>query len=115
MSETFDLLRIVHQTIYRYNAEVNFMPHRFVIRPREGHDLRVESLALATIPNSTIVWSRDVFGNSIAHAYFTGTGRELRIESDVTVRRVVHTVTAPPEAIAISHPLQYDEMELPAI
>ncbi len=115
MSETVDLLRIVHQTVYRYNRAVTFMPHRLVIRPREGHDLRVETLALATLPRSEIVWSRDIFGNSVAHAYFTEQGAELRIESDVVVKRVIHTAVPPPASIPISHPLQYDELEQAAV
>jgi transglutaminase-like putative cysteine protease len=115
MSETFDLLRIVHQTVYRYHRPVTFLPHRLVLRPREGHDLRVESLALATIPHSEIAWSRDVFGNSVAHAYFTEPGQELRIESDVTVRRVVPPAPAKAVSVPISYPLQYDELERSAV
>lgn len=114
--EPSDLLRIVHQTVYRYHRPVTFMPHRLVLRPREGHDLRVESLALATIPRSEIVWSRDVFGNSVAQAYFTEPGEELRIESDVTVRRPLppaHPKSAP--SILIPHPLAYEELERPAV
>jgi transglutaminase-like putative cysteine protease len=118
MSETFDQLRIVHQTVYRYHRAVTFLPHRLLLRPREGHDLRVESLALATIPRSEIAWSRDIFGNSVAYAHFTEPGEELRIESDVTVRRVVPavpTATAALPSIAIPHPLEYDELERPAV
>jgi transglutaminase-like putative cysteine protease len=115
MSETFDLLRIFHQTVYRYRREVKFLPHRLVLRPREGHDLRVESLALATIPRSDIAWSRDIFGNSIARAYFTEPGGELRIESDVVIRHVTHVFEPPPAAIEIPYPLQYDELEQPVV
>lgn len=115
MNETADLLRIVHQTVYRYHKPVQFLPHRLVIRPREGHDLRMETLALATIPRSDIVWSRDIFGNSVAHAYFTEPGEELRIESDVVVRRAVHAPLPPPAAIPIGYPLQYEELERAAV
>ena len=115
MSEAFDLLRIVHQTVYRYHRPVTFLPHRLVLRPREGHDLRVESLALATIPRSEIAWSRDVFGNSVAQAHFTEPGEELRIESDVTVRRVIPPAPMAATAIPIPHPLQYEELERPAV
>lgn len=115
MSETVDLLRIVHQTVYRYRTAVHFLPHRLVLRPREGHDLRVESLALATIPRSDFAWSRDIFGNSIALAYFTEPGEELRVESDVTVRRTIHAGTPPPATIPIPYPLQYDTLEQAAV
>ena len=67
------LLRIQHRTHYRYHFPVTFEPHRLVIRPREGHDLRVEELAMIIEPRATLVWTRDIFGNSIAHAHFQPT------------------------------------------
>ena len=42
-------LRIVHETIYRYKTPVRFGPHRLVLRPREGHDVRVEEMILRFI------------------------------------------------------------------
>lgn len=115
MSEPVDFLRIVHQTVYRYRRPVTFLPHRLVLRPREGHDLRVESLALATIPRSEIEWSRDVFGNSIAVAYFSDPGEELRIESDVIVRRVIHPPRRPPGSNLLAYPLHYEDLERAAV
>ena len=46
MSETVDQLRILHQTVYRYHRPVTFLTHRLVLRPREGHDLRVPPYAV---------------------------------------------------------------------
>jgi transglutaminase-like putative cysteine protease len=115
MSETFDFLRIVHQTIYRYRRAVAFLPHRLVLRPREGHDLRVESLALATVPRCELEWSRDIFGNSIALANFSEPGEELRIESDVTVRRVTPPSHRREKSNPIAYPLQYEELEQSAV
>ena len=35
------LLTINHKTIYRYTRPVAFGEHRIMLRPRDGHDLRV--------------------------------------------------------------------------
>ena len=63
-------LRIIHGTTYRYRAPVRFGPHRLVLRPREGHDVRVEEMRLEITPHCELEWSRDLFGNSIATAHF---------------------------------------------
>lgn len=106
------LLRIRHKTSYQYNYPVNFGPHRLVLRPREGHDLRVEDLSLKVFPDAIIVWTRDIFGNSIAHATFPNTATELIIESDVTVRRFFDP-DHPPESVHSPsiYPLAYNTLE----
>lgn len=81
-------LRIVHRTCYFYTKPVRFGTHRLVLRPREGHDLRVESMDLKIDPPAQLTWSRDVFGNSIATAEFEAPATELLIESDVVVERL---------------------------
>src|SRR5882724_12472355 len=63
-------LRIEHRTRYLYDRSVEFGRHRLVIRPREGHDLRIESMKLQIEPAHSLMWVRDVFGNSIAIADF---------------------------------------------
>lgn len=80
-------LRIHHETVYTYRRRVGFGLHRLVIRPREGHDLRVESMDLKTSPASEVSWTRDVFGNSIANLTFSERATSLRIASDVVVTR----------------------------
>ncbi len=81
-------LRIVHQTRYRYNKEVHFGPHRLVLRPREGHDLRVESMEVRIEPAAQLTWSRDVFGNSVATVEFEEPAEEMLIESNVLIVRM---------------------------
>lgn len=80
-------LRIHHETLYTYTKAVKFGPHRLVIRPREGHDLRVESMKLSLSPPGEVTWIRDVFGNSIALLEFETSAKQLRIVSDVEVSR----------------------------
>jgi transglutaminase-like putative cysteine protease len=81
-------LRIVHQTRYHYNKPVEFGPHRLVLRPREGHDIRVESMDVTIQPTGHLTWSRDVFGNSIATVEFDEPAAELLIESHVVLVRM---------------------------
>jgi transglutaminase-like putative cysteine protease len=80
-------LRIIHETIYRYTEPVRFGPHRLVLRPREGHDLRVEEMNLHLEPEYDLEWSRDVFGNSIATAFFFMPSDTLRIKSTLLLRQ----------------------------
>jgi transglutaminase-like putative cysteine protease len=83
-------LRIVHETLYLYHEPVKLGPHRLVLRPREGHDLKVESMGLDIQPAFELTWNRDVFGNSIALVDFKERAAELRIVSDVLVTRSEH-------------------------
>ena len=80
-------LRIHHETLYTYTNRVRFGLHRLITRPREGHDLRVESMELSVSPPAQVTWIRDVFGNSIALLRFKKAAQELRIVSDVEVSR----------------------------
>ena len=58
-------LRITHsETTYSYTKPVQFGPHRLVLRPREGHDVRVEEMRLEIVPEFELAWSRDLFGSS---------------------------------------------------
>lgn len=105
-------LRIVHETTYTYKKEVSFGPHRLVLRPREGHDLRVEEMRLEISPKFELEWSRDVFGNSVATAHFLSRANHLRIRSEV----LVHQTTSFPLRAArapapVRFPVQYSELE----
>lgn len=81
------LLRITHETIYRYGKAVRFGPHRLVLRPREGHDVQVKDMRLEISPEFELEWSRDVFGNSVATAHFLSPADQLRIRSEVTIEQ----------------------------
>lgn len=81
-------LQIEHETHYTYRTPVGFGPHRLVLRPREGHDLRVEWMDVDVSPPAHLAWSRDVFGNSVGTLHFDGVASELRIFSRVHVRRM---------------------------
>ena len=44
------LLTIHHKTEYRYTRPVAFGEHRIMLRPRDGHDLRVLACELDITP-----------------------------------------------------------------
>ncbi len=105
-------LRIQHHTTYYYNNAVEFGRHRLVLRPREGHDVRVERMRLRIEPTHRLMWARDVFGNSVAIVDFTAAGTQLDIRSDVTIRRSAPFPQQQPHApCVIPYPVVYDALE----
>ena len=80
-------LRIIHETTYSYKSAVRFGPHRLVLRPREGHDVRVEKMLLEIVPECELEWSRDLFGNSVATAHFLSPSDHLRIRNEVLLQQ----------------------------
>ena len=80
------LLTIHHKTEYRYAHPVAFGEHRIMLRPRDGHDLRVLSGRLEIAPEPmSLRWIHDVFGNSVAIATFDERAESLSIVSTATV------------------------------
>ncbi|CAM2993494.1 transglutaminase family protein [Rariglobus hedericola] len=109
-------LRIVHQTRYLYSKKVHFGPHRLVLRPREGHDLRVESMNVKIEPAAHLTWSRDVFGNSVATVEFEKPSKELLIESNALVVRMSPVVKRRKRLSSITPwPPVYDSLERVAV
>lgn len=106
------LLRIQHRTVYRYTFPVRFGTHRLVMRPREGHDLRVERHVLSISPEASISWTRDIFGNSVAWIQIKDEATELEVISDVVVRRFFDPSSPPTfERSPSPYPPEYDPIE----
>jgi transglutaminase-like putative cysteine protease len=107
-----NLLNIRHRTTYRYREPVQLGAHRFMLRPREGHDLRLLSGKLDVTPAATLSWTNDIFGNAVASAQFAQAGDRLVIESLAVVE-----LAAPPwpvfdvAASAIRYPFDYSQDE----
>jgi transglutaminase-like putative cysteine protease len=78
-------LQIHHLTRYQYAETVNLLPHTLHLRPRDGHDIRVQSSKLNISPAFRIHWKRDVYDNSVAVVDFLQTAKELTIASEVVV------------------------------
>lgn len=107
-------LRIAHTTTYRYAEPVEFGVHRLVIRPREGHDLQVETLDLSITPAAKVTWHRDIFGNSIALVRFLEAADCLEFRNDVcVVRRDLGAPWELLESLPVLLPVTYDELESP--
>lgn len=79
--------RIVHRTYYNFSGAVQLGPHSLRLRPREGHELRIESSTLNITPPATLRWHRDVEDNSVAIATFDAPARQLAIESQVIIQQ----------------------------
>lgn len=80
-------VRIMHSTVYRYDRPVVFGEHRLMLRPRDGHDMRILDSSLRVSPQADVRWAYDTFGNSIALLSFHASADELRIESELRLRR----------------------------
>ena len=105
------LLRIIHETTYSYKAPVRFGPHRLVLRPREGHDVRVEEMKLEIAPEFELEWSRDVFGNSVATARFLQAADQLRIRSEVLLRQTAPFPLRAERPSPIGFPVEFSPEE----
>ena len=79
-------IRIEHITEYRFPVPVTLGAHRLLVRPREGHDIRIESSLLDIKPAYRIEWHREIYGNSLAVVTFLEPAAYLRIASDVIVQ-----------------------------
>src|SRR6266849_8221239 len=115
IAATIPLLTIHHKTIYRYAHPVAFGEHRIMLRPRDGHDLRVRSSRLEIVPEPMrLRWIHDVFGNSVAIATFDKRAETLSFISTATVEH------NPAEEFALTaddpayfYPFFYDDEEFP--
>jgi transglutaminase-like putative cysteine protease len=108
-------LRIHHETRYTYTRRVRFGPHRLVLRPREGHDLRVESMEVQVSPTAHLTWTRDVFGNSIGNLEFDEPAKELRIVSNVVITRTPPYSHRKSDTVRTPYPPVYDPLEIAVV
>jgi len=109
-------IRISHKTEYHYRSPVQFGPHRALVRPREGHDLHIESSIFNIEPPATVRWVRDTYGNSIAILGFSEASSRLSIHSEVLVANYegnpLNFVISPDAAL---YPFQYPMDEAPEL
>ena len=106
-------IRIQHTTRYRYNQPVMFGDHRMLLRPRDGHDLRLVSSAIHISPKPSLRWYFDTFGNSVAIASFMDPADTLEIRSELLVRRFSHEdFLVSPDRIGTSLPVTYTDEDL---
>ena len=105
-------LNISHVTEYLFSNPVSLLPHRLLLRPRENHNVRIESSVLEIFPAHTLQWKRDVLDNSVAVADFLQPSDHLRISSSVVIQ---HYEDNPFDFLvddyAVIHPFDYSMAE----
>lgn len=79
--------KILHRTYYNFSGSVLLGPHTLRLRPREGHELRIESSSLDITPSATLRWRRDVEDNSVALVTFDTPTNQLIIESKIIIQQ----------------------------
>src|ERR1700683_5445093 len=102
ISSTMPLLTIHHKTEYRYAQPVAFGEHRIMLRPRDGHDLRVlkGSLEIAPQPMS-LRWLHDL-------------AETLSFISTATIEHEpAKEFALTPDDTAYFYPFRYDDDEFP--
>jgi transglutaminase-like putative cysteine protease len=102
--------KILHRTYYNYSGQVTLGPHRLLLRPREDHELRIESFAMKISPAATLKWHRDVEGNSVAVATFDALANQLVIESEAVIQQYNE---APLDFLVADYAIQYPFLYLP--
>jgi transglutaminase-like putative cysteine protease len=105
-------LQIKHVTTYQYAEIVTLLPHKLLLRPREGHDIRIQSAELIISPAHQLQWQRDVYDNAVAQATFHEPSSQLSISSRVLIQ---HYDDQPLDFLvadyAVFFPFQYDAAE----
>jgi len=105
-------LDINHVTEYLFPSPVSLLPHRMLLRPRESHNVRIESSILEIFPAHTLQWKRDALDNSVAIVSFSEPSDRLRIFSRVVIQ---HYEDNPFDFLvddyAVMHPFDYADDE----
>lgn len=78
-------IRIHHLTEYQFSQSVELTEHRLLLRPREGHDIRIASSRLDVNPLCETKWYRDIYGNSVGLLSLNEPTDHLRIESEIVI------------------------------
>ncbi len=109
------VLTIRHKTEYSYAKPVSFGEHRVMLRPRDGHDLRVIDLHMTIDPEPvSLRWIHDVFGNSVGIAKFTGQSDRLVFQSEVTIDHDPNQgIDLPHDDETFFYPFEYLPEEMP--
>lgn len=108
--------KIFHRTYYSFSGVVSLEPHTLLLRPRESHELRIESSILTLTPPATLRWHRDVEDNCVAVATFDLPADQLVIESEVIIQQYND---APLDFLvadyAINYPFTYTTEDWPVL
>ena len=110
-------IRIQHRAIYRYLQPVLLGPHRVLVRPREGNNIRIVSSSLQIVPEHSIHWARDVNDNCIALIDFQQERvRELEFYSEIVLEKYDQkSFDFRMDADAVHYPFVYDPWSMPEL
>jgi transglutaminase-like putative cysteine protease len=106
-------IEICHVTRYGFGVPVQLGLHTLLLRPREGHDLRIASSKLDIKPQATLTWRRDLYDNVVGVAAFN---KEPADQLSIVSRVVVELYETMPlnfivEEHALHFPLSYTPQE----
>lgn len=80
--------KIIHRTYYQFSAVVQLGPHTLRLRPKENHELRIETSTLEIDPAPvSLRWYRDVEDNSVAIVHFDASCARLAFESETVIQQ----------------------------
>ncbi len=109
-------VRVTHSTEYRYEAPVQLLEHRLMLRPRDSHDLRLLETRLSVSPPAhSTRWAHDVFGNSVCYLAFAGAPAvtALRVISRLDLHHYPTRADLPLDPAAELFPFSYTSAEVP--
>ena len=105
-------LKVAHLTEYTFAGVVTLEPHHLLIRPREGHDIRILSSRLEISPACKVHWHRDLYNNSVATVNFLEQAAYLSIFSEIILE---HYDDDPLDFLvadyAVNYPFKYSARE----
>lgn len=108
--------RILHRTAYVYSEPVALGSHELRLRPRAGHDLRIESSRLEIQPDALLRWHRDVEDNCVAIASFSTPADQLLIESQLIIEQYdQQPLDFLVAEYAVAYPFAYDPDDCPVL
>ncbi len=108
-------LTIKHITTYQYRRPVAFGEHSMMLRPLQTHDQSLIAAKLVITPTpANIRRTRDVFGNHVDIARFSGRAKELRFDSIVRLdQSCIDIDDLDVEEFARTYPFTYRAEEMP--
>ena len=106
-------LKITHLTEYHFYSTVTLLPHRLLLRPREGTEVHIESSSLTIYPvEHRVKWHRDAQDNAAAVVDFLEPTQFLSIRSELVIQ---HYVENPFDFLfedyAVNYPFHYAPMD----
>lgn len=100
--------QILHRTYYNFSDTVLLGPHELRLRPRDNHEVHIESFELNISPPAKLRWQRDVEGNSVATAEFDTATDRLAFESRAIIQQYNETpLDFLIDAYAVDYPFAY--------